>query len=95
LIFRLKPEATDANGTTRHKPVNHVSRHVKGRRLSAAGDYRVPETGEWRTTARRARDEHFEAQVVLHEQAERRSSEDISVRFEPLVDGPGKRSRPA
>jgi polyphosphate kinase len=69
--------------------------NVKGRRLSATGDYRVPEVGEWRTTARRAGDEHFEAQMVLHEQAERRSSEDISVRFEPLMDGPGKRSRPA
>jgi hypothetical protein len=32
--------------------------------------------------------------LMLHEQAERRSSEDISVRFEPLVDG-GKRIRPA
>jgi polyphosphate kinase len=69
--------------------------NVKGRRLSATGDYRVPEVGEWRTTARLVGDEHFEAQVVLHEQAERRSSEDISVLFEPLVDGPGKRSRPA
>ena len=33
--------------------------NVKGRRLSATGDYRVPEVGEWRTTARRAGDEHF------------------------------------
>jgi hypothetical protein len=33
--------------------------------------------------------------LVLHEQAERRSSEDIPVRFEPLIDGPGKRIRPA
>jgi hypothetical protein len=68
--------------------------NVKGRRLSASGDYRVPEVGEWRTTARRAGDENFEAQLVLHEQAERRSSEDVSVRFEPLVDGPVKRGRP-
>ena len=65
--------------------------NVKGRRLSPAGEWRQPNIGDWRAPARRPGDERFEAQVVLHEQAERQNSHRMVAAFEPLVDGPGKR----
>jgi polyphosphate kinase len=65
--------------------------NVKGRRLSPTGEWRKASIGDWQAPARRPGDERFEAQVVLHEQAERQNSHRMTTAFEPLVDGPGKR----
>jgi polyphosphate kinase len=65
--------------------------NVKGRRLSPMGEWRKADIGDWRAPARRPGDERFEAQVALHEQAERQNSDRMTTAFEPLVDGPGKR----